>query len=119
MLLGVAIFLAWIPLDGGQAITRWAPGGLLVLALLALAVYGLPWSWRALGGPVRLAASLLAAYTAWRFLSILWAHDQGIALEGADRTLLYLAVFLLFALWPQRPGTAAWVLGIWTFGVGA
>ena len=29
-LLAVAIFLAWIPLDGGQAITRWAPGGILV-----------------------------------------------------------------------------------------
>jgi hypothetical protein len=117
-LLAVAIFLAWIPLDGGQQITRWAPGGILVLALLALAVYGLPWSWAALSTPVRLAALLLVAFTAWSFLSILWAHDQGIALEGADRTLLYLAVFLLFALWPQRPGTAAWVLGIWTFGVG-
>jgi hypothetical protein len=118
-LLAVAIMLAWIPLDGGQAITRWAPGGILVLALLALAVFGLPWSWRALGAPVRIAALGFAAFTAWSFLSILWADDQGIALEGADRTLLYLALFLLFALWPQRPATAAWVLGIWTFGVGA
>lgn len=117
-LLAVAIFLAWIPLDGGQAITRWAPGGILVLALLALAVFGLPWSWRALSTPVRIATLGLAAYTAWSFLSIAWADDQGIALEGADRTLLYLAVFLLFALWPQRPATAAWVLGLWTIGVG-
>ncbi|WP_027007766.1 O-antigen ligase family protein [Conexibacter woesei] len=118
-LLAVAIFLAWIPLDGGQAITRWAPGGILVVALLALAVFGLPWSWRGLGAPVRIAALGLAAFTAWSFLSIAWADDQGIALEGADRTLLYLAVFLLFALWPQRPATAAWVLGLWTVGVGA
>lgn len=117
-LLAVAVFLAWIPLEGGQAITRWGPGGIVVLALLALAIYGLPWSWRALSAPVRLAAVLLAAYTAWSFLSIAWADDQGIALEGADRTLLYLAVFLLFALWPQRPATAAWVLGLWTVGVG-
>jgi hypothetical protein len=117
-LLTVAIFLAWIPLDGGQAITRWGPGGILVLALLALAVFGLPWSWRALSAPVRIAALLLAAFTAWSFLSIAWADDQGTALEGADRTLLYLAVFLLFALWPQRAATAAWVLGAWAIGVG-
>ena len=35
-----------------------------------------------------------------------WAHDQGIAWEGANRTLLYLVVFALLALWPLRPGQA-------------
>jgi hypothetical protein len=43
---------------------------------------------------------------------------QGVAWEGADRTLLYLAVFALFALWPQRPATGAWVLGAWTLALG-
>jgi tetratricopeptide (TPR) repeat protein len=118
-LLAVAVFLAWTPLDGGQPITRWAPGAIFLLALLGLALAALPpLRWGELPGSVRVAALALAAFTAWSLLSIAWADDRGVALEGADRTLLYLAAFLLFALWPQRPATAAWVLGLWTFGIG-
>jgi tetratricopeptide (TPR) repeat protein len=119
-LLAVVVFLAWTPLDGGQPITRWAPGAIVLLALLGLALAALPpLRWAELPTTVRVAAPALTAFTAWSFLSIAWADDGGVALEGADRTLLYLAAFLLFALWPQRPATAAWVLGLWTFGVGA
>ncbi|WCB92142.1 hypothetical protein DSM104299_00827 [Baekduia alba] len=117
-LLAVAVFLVWIPLDGGQALTRWAPGAIVLLALLAVAIFGLPFAWRTQPVPVRIAVLALAAFTAWSYLSITWADDQGAALEGANRTLLYLAAFALFALWPQRPATAAWVIGLWTFGVG-
>ena len=119
-LLAVAVFLAWTPLDGGQPITRWAPGAIVLLALLGLALVALPpLRWTALPATVRVAALTLGAFTAWSLLSIAWADDGGVALEGADRTLLYLVAFLLFALWPQRPATAAWVLGLWTFGIGA
>jgi hypothetical protein len=119
-LFAVAVFLVWTPLDGGQPITRWAPGAIFLLALLGLALVALPpLRWGALPGAVRTAALALTAFTAWSFLSIAWADDRGVALEGADRTLLYLVAFLLFALWPQRPATAAWVLGLWTFGIGA
>jgi Flp pilus assembly protein TadD len=38
----------------------------------------------------------------------------GDAWEGADRTLLYLLVFALFALWPQQGRSAALLLGAWT-----
>jgi len=118
-LLAVGVFLAWIPLDGGQPLTRWAPGAIFFLALLGLALFALPaLRWAELPLAVRVAALALAGYTAWSFASIGWADDGGVALEGADRTLLYLATFLLFALWPQRPDTAAWVLGLWTLGVG-
>ena len=117
-LLAVAVFLVWVPLDNGQAITRWAPGAIVLVALLALALFSLPLSWSTQPVAVRAAAVLLAAFTAWSYLSITWADDQGVALEGANRTLLYLVAFLLFALWPQRPATAAWVLGLWTFGLG-
>jgi hypothetical protein len=119
-LLAVAVFLVWTPLDGGQPITRWAPGAIVLLALLGLALVALPpLRWSTLPGTVRVAALALGAFTMWSFLSIAWAQDGGVALEGADRTLLYLVAFLLFALWPQRPATAAWVLGLWTFGLGA
>jgi tetratricopeptide (TPR) repeat protein len=119
-LLAVAVFLVWTPLDGGQPITRWAPGAIVLLALLGLALVALPpLRWSALPRTVRVAALTLGGFTLWSFLSIAWADDGGVALEGADRTLLYLVAFLLFALWPQRPATAAWVLGLWAFGVGA
>lgn len=117
-LVAVALFLAWVPLDGGQAITRWAPGELLLVALLVTMAIALPPRWTAVPGAVRAAVLLLAAFTAWSFLSIAWADDRGVALEGADRTLLYLVAFALLALWPQRPATAAWVLGAWTLGLG-
>ena len=60
---------------------------------------------------------------AWRstrslsFLSILWAGVAGDAWEGANRTLLYLLVFALFALWPQRARSAALLLGAWTLAM--
>ncbi|HWH92687.1 MAG TPA: hypothetical protein VNT03_02400, partial [Baekduia sp.] len=117
-LLAVAVFLAWVPLDGGQPVTRWAPGALGLLGLLGVAAFALPWSWRTQPLAVRGALLLLAAFTAWSYASIAWADDGGAALEGANRTLLYLVVFALFALWPQRPATAAWVLGLWTAGLG-
>ncbi|HET6507263.1 MAG TPA: O-antigen ligase family protein [Baekduia sp.] len=117
-LLAVAVFLAWTPFDGAQAVTRWAPGGIALIALLAATGGGLGLRWRAVPGAVRAAVVLLAAFTAWSYLSLAWAHDGGAALEGANRTLLYLVVFALFALWPQRPATAAWVLGLWTAGIG-
>src|SRR3954465_15091923 len=119
MLLAVAAFLVLVPLDGGQPVTRWVPAGLALLALLGVAALALPWTgWGARPVAVRVALGALAAFTAWSFASIAWADDGGAALEGADRTLLYLVVFALFALWPQRPATAAWVLGLWTFGLG-
>src|SRR4051794_4681043 len=116
-LLAVAVFLVWTPLDGGQAVTRWAPGAIAILGLLAVAILALPQHWAALPRPVTVAAVALTAFTAWSYASIAWAGDPGVALEGANRTLLYLATFLLFALWPQRPATAGWVLGAWTFGL--
>ncbi|QEC47319.1 hypothetical protein FSW04_06785 [Baekduia soli] len=117
-LLAVGIFLAWVPIDGGQPITGWGPGALGVLALLGLALAAAPLRWAQVPVAVRVALAAFAAFTAWSLLSIAWADDRGAALEGADRTLLYLAVMVLFALWPQRPSTAAVVLGTWTLGMG-
>jgi hypothetical protein len=117
-LLAVAVLIAWTPLDGAQSVTRWAPGGIVLVALLAATGGGLGLRWRTLPGMVRIAVALLAAFTAWSYLSIAWADDNGAALEGANRTLLYLVVFALFALWRQRPATGAWVLGLWTAGIG-
>ena len=64
-----------------------------------------------------IAILLLAGYAAWSYLSILWADEQGIAWDGANRTLLYALVFALCALWPLRAGPAAFLAGAWGLGV--
>src|SRR6202000_3427322 len=46
-----------------------------------------------------------------------WAGAPGEALEGSDRTLLYLLVFALFAAWPQRALPAAGLLLVWTLSL--
>jgi len=66
---------------------------------------------------VRIAVGALAAYTALSFLSILWAGVPGDAWEGANRTLLYLLVFALFACWAQTGVTAALLLCGWVLAM--
>jgi hypothetical protein len=116
-LAALALFVVWATDQAGYPLTHWAPGGLVVLVLLglALATVGL----RAPEVPlaVRVALACLAGYTALSFLSIIWAAVPADAWEGANRTLLYLLVFALFACWPQRGATAALVLCAWTLAL--
>ncbi len=66
---------------------------------------------------MKIALGCLAVYTALSFASILWAAVPSDAWEGANRTLLYLLVFALFALWPQRGASAVLLLGGWTLAM--
>ena len=112
-LLVLALFVVWATDQAGYPVTHWAPGGLIVLGLLAVAlgVVGLRASEVPLA--VKIAVGCLSGYTVLSFASILWAAVPGDAWEGANRTLLYLLVFALFALWPQRGRSAALLLGVW------
>jgi tetratricopeptide (TPR) repeat protein len=116
-LVALALFVVWATDEAGYPVTHWAPGGVIVLALLAIAIafVGLPWA--QVPRAVKLALGCLAAYTALSFLSILWASVPGAAWEGADRTLLYLLVFWLFACWPQQGPSALLLLGAWTLAM--
>ncbi len=113
----LVLFVVWAGDQAGYPVTHWAPGGLIVAALLAIALWSVPVHLRELPRPVVIALACLAAYTALSFLSILWAAVPGDAWEGADRTLLYLLVFALFALWPQRGPSAALLLSAWTLAM--
>lgn len=117
LLAAVALFVGWASDQGGYPVTTWAPGTLGLLALLAIAATVIPTLMAGVPLPVRIAAVSLAAYTAWSFLSILWADDRGAAWEGSDRTLIYLIVFTLFALWRQTARTGAVVAGAWALGM--
>lgn len=101
----LALFAWWIADNGGYFPVAWMPGALaLVWLLVVLAV--VPGALRRPPRALTVALAALAAYTAWSFASMAWAQAPGVALEGATRTLLYLAVFTVFALLPWTPRAA-------------
>jgi O-antigen ligase len=113
----LALMVVWATDQAGYPLTHWAPGGLIVLALLAIALLAMAPRWAGIPIPVRVAVGALGAYTALSFLSILWAGVPGDAWEGANRTLLYLLVFALFACWAQTGVTAALLLCGWVLAM--
>ncbi len=116
-LAAIALFVVWATSQAGYPVTHWAPGALIVLALLAIALGVVRVRLAAVPRPVLIALAALAAYTILSYLSILWAANTGDAWEGANRTLLYLLVFALFSLWPQRGRSAALLLCVWTIAL--
>jgi hypothetical protein len=108
---GLAILATFVVLasdGGGYDTTVWSPATLFVLALLVVQYAGGgAWSpsktaWVAMGA--------LAAFCAWSYLSIHWATVGGDAWTGADRTVLYLAVFVVMVRWARnRVGSAMWI----------
>ena len=108
--LALAVFLVWAALDGGYASVKWLPGTIFVLGLTVIVALG---EGRPMAGrPVLATASIFfAAFTAWSFLSIAWADVRGDAWDGANRTFLYLCVFVLFAWRPVPVRIGAVLLG--------
>lgn len=103
----LALFVGWIGNGGGYAPTSWYPGVFALGGLLLASVLGL--GRVRVSRPLAVALAALGAYTAWSYLSIAWAAAPGVALEGANRTLLFLFAFALFAVlpWDERRGLVA------------
>jgi tetratricopeptide (TPR) repeat protein len=116
-LAAVVLFVVWATSQAGYPVTHWAPGGLILLALIAIALVTVRLRVAEIPIPVLVALGALAAYTALSYLSILWAAVPADAWEGANRTLLYLLVFALFACWRQRGSSAALLLCAWTLAL--
>jgi O-Antigen ligase len=91
---GAAIFAVWAWHDGGYAPEEFLPGGLLLLALLCTASVSAAFRERLRVALLPLV--LFGLYTAWSYLTIVWAQDPGDALDGANRTLVYWLAFTLF-----------------------
>jgi tetratricopeptide (TPR) repeat protein len=117
-LAAVAVFLWWATEEGGYAPTAWYPGALIFLALL-VGVAVVPAGPASSGRWVTRAIAFLAAFTAWSFLSIVWAGVKGDAWDGANRTLLYLTVYAMFALLCWRARDAAIVVELFALGTAA
>jgi O-antigen ligase/polysaccharide polymerase Wzy-like membrane protein len=115
----VGLLVWWAAHGGGYAPTTWEPSALLVLGLLVATVAGLGPARLRLSRPAAIALAALAAYTAWSYCSILWAAAPGDALDGSNRTLLYLLLFALLALLPWRTWTALTALSAFALGLGA
>ncbi|MEA2426231.1 MAG: hypothetical protein QOH13_2641, partial [Thermoleophilaceae bacterium] len=116
-LVAVAIgTLVWFAAsNGGYEVTTWAPGALIVLALVAIGLVSVP--------PARaprivvVAVVALVGYAAWSYLSIGWADQKGDAWDGANKSLLYALAFALFALWRPRGRAAVALLIVYCLGV--
>jgi tetratricopeptide (TPR) repeat protein len=115
-LLAVGVFVALGASEAGFYPTAWYAAALFCLGLLgaSLLALGVP---RGVPTPVLVALALLAAYTAWSYLSITWASQQGPAWDGANRTAMYLTVFAIFALWRFDSRGATAVLGALGLGI--
>jgi tetratricopeptide (TPR) repeat protein len=110
-LAAAGVFVAWGAIDGGFLPRVWYPGALFLLGLLVVALLAYPPMRRGVPAPAIAALAFFACFTLWSFLSLTWADMEDDAWDGANRTLLYLAVYALFALWPWQPRAAALVLG--------
>ena len=113
----LALLVWWAQHDGGYAPRDWLPGALLLACVLAVAALALGPVARIPSRPALVAIAALAAYVVWSFLSITWAADPGRALQGSERSLLYLVAFTLTCLLPWTARTALWALGAWIVAV--
>jgi O-antigen ligase len=115
----VGVFLAWAWYQAGEAPTAWYPGALFALALLAVLAFAVRQPRRAVPRPLLLGIVCFGGYTAWSYASIAWAGVPEDAWTGANRTLLYLTVFCLFAPFPWSPRAAAVLLSTYAVGIAA
>jgi tetratricopeptide (TPR) repeat protein len=115
--LPLGVFLLWAAVDGGYPPTLWYPGALALLGLAVLLLLTRAELLTTLPRPARWGLVLLAGFTLWSALSIGWAGDRGEAWDAVNRTLLYLAVYCVFLLWPWRARHGAFLLGGYALGV--
>lgn len=112
----LAVFALWWTDEAGFDPLSWYPGGIFLLGLLVAAALGFRRT-RPFFGLLAGATLLFAAFAAWSLLSIAWAGVPGDAWEGANRVLVYVAVFALFALPPWRATSGAVLLGAIAAGI--
>ncbi len=115
----VALMLVWAWHDGGYDADTWYWGALVLLSVLTAMVIAAPGRAAALAPAAKAAVLAFALYVAWSYLSITWAASPGDALEGSNRSLLYLIVFALFTVAPLTVRHVSALLLTFTLGIGA
>src|SRR5207244_10286980 len=119
---GVIAFAALVLLavkGGGYSATAWYLAALYLLALLVVVTVGSRGRILRLSRPATAAVAFVAAFTSWSFASTWWAGVKGDAWDGANRTLLYLIVFTLFAALPWRTVSGVAILMVFVLATTA
>lgn len=114
----VGLMLLWAEHDGGYDADTWYWGALALLALLVATVIGLGQRRARLSRSAVVALGAFGGYTAWSYASIAWAQTPGLALQGSNRTLLYLLMFTLLLILPWTARAALSALGLFALGIG-
>jgi tetratricopeptide (TPR) repeat protein len=118
-LVALAVFVVWANNSGGFFPGDWYPGALLLAAMLGVLLL----TWRDLvrghSRMILVAVGTLTGFVVWSYLSIAWAEVKGDAWDGANRSALYLIVFVLFALWRWTTPAKLLVLGGFALGIAA
>lgn len=111
----VALWMSWIPQDGGYFGVEWYPGALL--SVLMLAVVALARGRALPASPAaRAALGAFGAFVLFNYASMLWAGSPGDAWEAANKLVLYLTTGWLLSLIPWRSASATTLLGAWALG---
>src|SRR6478735_9954584 len=116
-LVAIGVLVWWSTDQGGYFQKTFYPGTVLVLGVLVATAIGAPASFRGLPRIALVALGALATFTAWSYLSITWADAPGPAWDAANRTLLYLVLFVLFSRATRGRLTRRLVLGAWTLAI--
>jgi hypothetical protein len=114
----VGLMLVWAVHDGGYDQDTWYWGALVALGTFAATV-----ALRGVRGlvpsrPAAFALLAMALYTAWSYLSMLWAQDPGLALDGSNRALLYLLITATMTVLPWTARAARCLLIVFALAVG-
>ncbi len=102
---------------GGYFPHSWYPVAILALAALVVVAAADRRAFAGLPRVVVVAIGAFTAYTAWTYLSITWADDQGTAWDAANQTLMYLLAFLLGTSQPVSGEGAALAAGAWALAM--
>jgi hypothetical protein len=112
----IVLSASWMGnLNGGYFVGEWALVALILATLmLVTSVAGVLHSARSQWSSV--AIVFFALYTAWTFLSLLWAPNRGDAWVGAGQTLLYLLTFWVGVCLVALGASRRWALIASTLG---
>ena len=115
------------PAAGGAALCfstgGFFPGAVALAAIIAIAALVLRLTlarrpWEGWSAALSVAAGALALFTVWTLVSAQWSDAPGRALIEFDRSLLYLAVLVLFGLFAASAGDLGTLLR-WTAAAAA
>jgi hypothetical protein len=120
--LSLLVFVVLGAKDAGYPATVWYPSAIFLVALLAVSVWAGRSTFAALPRAALASVVFLALLTVWTYVTIAWSDVKGDAWDGANRGLLYLAVYVLFLLvapsaWGMAVLLAGYVVAVAGLGI--